>query len=174
MKERERILLILSKTPVMNHEHPNFYHGRLKHFPTVGIKFSTKRNLTWLSVPRVRIHAWPWPQDTRRDTQWPHGWRHPSSKTSPASSRTRSTTSRGSSWPPKGLWSVQVNTIDHLNHVTSELFQARVWPLGLAPAGLGARTRGRPLAFLGVWSPCWHIGRSLLLSKKVWKDCEEF
>ena len=46
MKERERILSILSKTPVMNHEHPNFYHGRLKHFPTVGKKFSTKRNLT--------------------------------------------------------------------------------------------------------------------------------
>ena len=35
MKERERILSILSKTPIMNHEHPNFYHGRLKHFPTV-------------------------------------------------------------------------------------------------------------------------------------------
>ena len=33
MKERERILSILSRTPAMDHDHPNFHHGRLKHYP---------------------------------------------------------------------------------------------------------------------------------------------
>ena len=56
MKERERILSILSKTPIMNHEHPNFYHGRLKHFPTVSSVHLTSstliRNLTSVFLTR--------------------------------------------------------------------------------------------------------------------------
>ena len=44
MKERERILSILSKTPSMTHDHPNFHHGRLKYYPPN-------------SDPRVIVHS---------------------------------------------------------------------------------------------------------------------
>ena len=33
MKERDRILSVLSRTPAMGPEHHNFQHGRLKHYP---------------------------------------------------------------------------------------------------------------------------------------------
>ena len=33
MKERERMLSILARSPAMTPQHHNFHHGRLKHYP---------------------------------------------------------------------------------------------------------------------------------------------
>ena len=54
-KERERILAILAKTPNKPHNDPNFYHGRLKHYP----QNSTPKT-TWKSTHPPRMGITPW------------------------------------------------------------------------------------------------------------------